>query len=91
MSRAECNAVAVKPLPSGSGGSNTTKQQMNDVNVELAALSADSCASAKFDPPAPAPIVQAQIIQHFQSGSMNIADSIAIIGFLCIVYGLIAK
>jgi|APGre2960657444_1045066.scaffolds.fasta_scaffold07424_2 hypothetical protein len=91
MSRAECNAIAVKPLPSGSGGSNTTKQQMNDVNVELAALSADSCASSKFDPPAPSPVVQTKIIQNFQSGSMNIADSIAIIGYLCIVYGLIAK
>jgi len=91
MSRAECNAIAVKPLPSGSGGSNTTKQQMNDVNVELAALSADSCASAKFDPPAPQPVVPAQIIQHFQSGSMSIADSLAVIGYLCIVYGLIAK
>jgi len=91
MSRAECDAVAVKPLPSGSGGSNTTKQQMNDTNVELAALSADSCASSKFDPPAPVPIVPAQIIQHFQSGSMNFADSLAIIGWLCIVYGLIAK
>ena len=91
MSRADCDAVAVKPLPSGSGGSNTTKQQMNDANVELAALSADSCASAKFDPPAPKPAVPAQIIQHFQSGSMNVADSLAIIGWLCIVYGLIAK
>ena len=91
MSRADCNAVTVKPLPSGSGGSNTTKQQMNDANIELAALSADSCASSKFDPPPPAPAVSAQIIQHFQSGSMNTADSIAIIGWLCIVYGLIAK
>ena len=91
MSRPDCNAVAVKPLPSGSGGSNTTKQQMNDVNVELAALNADSCASSKFDPPAPVPVVPAQIIQHFQSGQMNTADSLAIIGWLCIVYGLIAK
>lgn len=91
MSRSECNAIAVKPLPSGSGGSNTTKQQMNDANIELAALSADSCASSKFDPAAPPPVVPAQIIQHFQSGSMNMADSVAIIGTLCIVYGLIAK
>ena len=91
MNKPECNAISVKPLPIGSGGSNTTKQEMNDMNVQLATMDADSCASSKFDPSVPVPIVPAQIIQHFQSGQMNTSYSLAVIGGLCIVYGLIAK
>jgi hypothetical protein len=91
MSTSECNPVAVSPLPAGSGGGNTTKEKMNDTNVQLSLLQADSCASAKFDSPVPRPIKQAQVIQNFCSKSESVIDNCIVIGFLCIVYGLITK
>jgi hypothetical protein len=86
----KCSPVSVAPLPSGSGGGNTTKQQLNDTNIQLSMLHADACSSAKFDSPVPQPIKQAQLIEHFCSQT-SITSSIGVIGILFIVYGLIAK
>jgi hypothetical protein len=91
-----CSPVSVAPLPSGSGGGNNTKQQLNDTNVQLSMLQADACASSKFDSPVPQPVKQAQLVQHFCSQTQDttrysVTSSVMVVGALLIVYGLIAK
>ena len=83
---------SAEPLAVGSGGSNTTIAKMNNVNETIAAMSLQSQADAKYDPPAPTPATP-QIVQPFCSRSdMNNAPKIlCIIGLTCIVYGIIAK
>jgi len=89
-----CSPVSVAPLPSGSGGNNNTKQQLNNTNVQLSMLQADACASSTFDSPVPQPVKQAQIVQSFCSQNtthQSVTSSVVVIGVLLIVYGLIAK
>lgn len=88
-----CSPVSVAPLPSGSGGGNNTKQQLNDTNVQLSMLQANACASSKFDSPVPQPVKQAQLVQSFcsQIPMYSVTSGVAVIGGLLIVYGLIAK
>ena len=89
-----CSPVSVAPLPSGSGGSNTTKQQLNNTNVQLSMLQSDACASSTFDSPVPQPVKPAQVVQSFCSQNtihQSATSSVVVIGMLLIVYGLIIK
>jgi len=58
----------VSPLPIGSGGSNTTHQQMNNINESIAMMGVQSTADAKFDPPVPKPVTSQKLVQAFCSG-----------------------
>lgn len=83
----------VSPLPIGSGGSNSTKREMNDINVTLSMLSAQSEADQKFDPPPPTPVKPSTVKESFCNGgqSVDLPFVLSVAGVACIVYGLVAK
>lgn len=85
-------SVQVSPLPIGSGGGNSTKQQLNDINVSLTAMMAQSNADQKYDPPVPKPITEQTITEQFCSmNDVNPSSIIIVVGVLFIVYGIYAK
>lgn len=88
----------VSPLPIGSGGSNSTKREMNDINVTLSMLSAQSEADQKFDPPPPTPIKPSVVKEAFVSmiarnhlHSVDLPFVLSVAGVACIVYGILSK
>jgi hypothetical protein len=81
----------VSPLPVGPGGKNQIKQQLNDTNVQLTMLTAQSTANTKYDPPVPKPITKQVTLETFCSSSAPVPLALGVIGALFIVYGLIAK
>ena len=88
--------AVVTPLPIGSGGNSTTKQQMNDANYALTVMNAQSQADSKFDPTSPPPNRPLQQLERFCSGyHPNDVNTFAYalfgIGSLCIVYGVLTK
>jgi hypothetical protein len=86
--------TVVSQLPIGSGGSSTTNQQMNAVNTQLAMMAAQAKEDSKYDPKPPKPVTSAQIIQPFcnrRNTLDTVATSLAVIGAVCIVYGIITK
>jgi hypothetical protein len=97
MSSSVTPTAQVAPLPIGSGGSNTTNQQMNSINESLAMMGVQSTADAKFDPPVPKPVTSQKLVQAFCSGGsaqMNMSEVSSILfvtGILCIVYGIVTK
>jgi len=81
----------VAPLPIGPGGKNATKQQMNETNTQLTMLSAQATANTMFDPPPPQPVSK-QVVSGFCSGpDTTIPETLFMIGFVLIVYGVLAK
>lgn len=87
-------AAVVSQLPIGSGGNSTTQQQMNAVNTQLTMMSAQAKEDSKYDPKPPKPVTSAQIIQPFcnrRNTIDTIATSLAVIGGICIVYGIVTK
>lgn len=85
-------SVQVSPLPIGSGGGNSTKQQLNDINVNLTAMMAQSNADQKYDPPIPKPITEQTITEQFCSiDNVSYPSIIAVVGVLFVVYGICAK
>jgi hypothetical protein len=100
MSSSIIPTAQVAPLPIGSGGSNTTHQQMNSINQSLAMMSVQSTADAKFDPPVPKPVTSQKLVQAFCSGGSAQMDTpqlsrvsrvLFVAGILCIVYGIVTK
>ena len=91
----------VSPLPIGSGGSNTTHRQMNNINESITMMGVQSTADAKFDPPVPKPVTSQKLVQAFCSGGseqINVAQVLFVTprvlfvtGILCIVYGIVTK
>ncbi len=79
----------VAPLPVGPGGANAVKRQLNETNSALTMLHAQSSANTKYDPPVPQQITPQKMIESFTDYSGP--KIFAVIGGLCIVYGLIAK
>jgi hypothetical protein len=79
----------VTPLPIGPGGSNPTKQKLNDINVQLAMMKAQSIANTKYDPPVPVPITKAVTKEKFTTQSFP--SVLFVVGSLLIVYGLVSK
>ena len=79
----------VSPLPVGSGGQNQIKQQLNNTNIQLAMLKAQSVANTKYDPPVPKPVTSQVTLEAFCSTPAPLM--ISVIGGLFIVYGLIVK
>ena len=79
----------VTPLPVGPGGNNPIKRQLNDTNIKLTMLTAQAGADTKYDPPIPKHITEAVTIEKFCGGAAP--PMLAVIGGLCIVYGLVAK
>ena len=79
----------VSPLPIGPGGQNQIKQQLNNTNVQLSMLMAQSIANTKYDPPVPKPVTSQVTLEAFYSTPVPLM--IGVIGGLFIVYGLIAK
>jgi hypothetical protein len=92
MSTNQISGTQVAPLPIGSGGSNTTKRQMNSLNTELAMLNAQAAADTKYDPPVPKPITKPSVIEKFQSDPLyTAANTLIITGILMVVYGFVTK
>jgi hypothetical protein len=81
----------VSPLPVGPGGKSQLKQQLNDTNVQLTMLTAQSTANTKYDPPVPKPITKQVTLETFCVSSTPVPIALGVVGALCIVYGLIAK
>lgn len=85
-------SVQVSPLPIGSGGGNSTKQQLNDINVALTTMMAQSNADQKYDPPVPKPLNSPTISEHFCSMNNDITSTAFVaVAVLFIVYGIYAK
>lgn len=85
-------SAQVAPLPVGSGGSNTTKKEMNQINTQLAMLSVQATADQKFDPPAPQPITAAHIKEAFCSqSSWDLPALLSFTGVGLILYGIFSK
>lgn len=85
-------STQVSPLPIGSGSSNTTKREMNQLNVQLAMLDSQAMADQKFDPPVPKPIVPPHIKEAFCSGSSwDIPAILSATGVVMIIYGFFSK
>lgn len=80
-------SVQVSPLPIGSGGGNSTKQQLNDINVSLTAMMAQSNADQKYDPPVPKPITE----QFCSMDNDMTSTALVAVAVLFIVYGIYAK
>jgi hypothetical protein len=78
----------VSPLPTGPGGNNPVKQQMNQLNTQLTMLNAQATENTKYDPSVPKSITNPVIKEKF---TVNSANMLFVIAGLCIVYGLIAK
>lgn len=78
----------VSPLPVGSGGGNATKQALNDTNVQLTMMTAQSTANAKWDPTVH-PLTAAVIKENFTNDTLS--TSLFVLGGLFIVYGFVAK
>ena len=81
----------VTPLPIGSGGNNSTKNQMNQMNTQLHMMTAQSTANTKYDPPVPQPITKQVIKESFISDSNTMSSALLVVGGLLIVYGLVSK
>jgi hypothetical protein len=82
----------VNPLPIGSGGGNTIKRQLNDLNTQLTMLKAQAIADTKYDPPVPTPLTRAVVVDGFCNiRTGTIEYTLFVIAGLCIVYGIIAK
>lgn len=92
MSTNQISGKQVAPLPTGSGGSNTTKRQLNSLNTELTMLNAQAVADTKYDPPVPKPITKPSIVEKFQSDPIyTAANTLMIAGILIVVYGFVTK
>jgi hypothetical protein len=81
----------VAPLPTGPGGNNPMKQQMNQTNIQLAMITAQAAANTKYDPPVPQPVSKQAIIEKFTPQDQPLHTLIMIVGGLFIVYGLVTK
>ena len=79
----------VSPLPTGPGGNNSTKKQLNDTNTMLTMLTAQAGADTKYDPPVPKPVTKAVTIEKFCTTQLS--PMLAVVGGLLIVYGIVAK
>ena len=81
----------VTPLPIGSGGNNSAKNQMNQMNTQLHMMTAQATANTKYDPPVPQPITKQVTKETFISDSNTMSSTLLVIGGLLIVYGLVSK
>ena len=79
-------------MPIGSGGSNETKRQLNQINTSLSMLSAQAVADQKYDPAPPVPVIPAKIKEGFRAPFVpqaNVYRGMMAIGVGCILYGLL--
>lgn len=85
----------VVPLPIGSGGNNSTKQQMNQLNAQMEMMLVQGTADKKFDPETPPPVTPQVIVKDGFLGNKMESDSISttlgVIGVLLFVYGWVTK
>ncbi len=81
----------VIPLPVGSGGNNSVKNQMNQMNTQLHMMAAQSTANTKYDPPVPQPITKQVIKEAFSLNTNTCSSTLFVIGGLLIVYGFVSK
>jgi hypothetical protein len=83
------------PLPLGPGGKNSINSQFNNINNELTKMSAQATANTKYDPPTPIPETKAVTKETFVNDSFSsiasIASSMAVVGVIFFVYGLLDK
>lgn len=85
-------SAQVSPLPIGSGGSNTTKKEMNQLNTQLTMLTAQAAADQKFDPPPPPPVTAQHIKEAFCSqSSWDLPAILSATGVGLILYGIFSK
>jgi hypothetical protein len=79
----------ITPLPIGSGGDNAIKSQMNNLNAQLTMMTAQAVENSKYDPPPPNPVTKPMVIEKFSNHA--IPSSMAVIGVLFFVYGILGK
>jgi hypothetical protein len=91
MDNHQIKARQVSPLPIGSGGNNTTKQQLNATNASLTMLMTQAMADTKYDPPVPKHITTPITVEHFTSSSQSLATILGILGIFFIVNSFVNK
>ena len=79
----------ITPLPVGSGGDNAIKSQLNNLNAQLTMMTAQAVENARYDPPPPNPVTKPIVIEKFMNH--RVSSSIAVIGALLFVYGILHK
>jgi hypothetical protein len=85
----------IVPLPTGSGGNNAVKQQMNDTNAKLTMMMAQANADSKYDPPVPQPltlqVMKKERFTEYLDMNINIPSFLCITGSIMILYGLLSE
>jgi hypothetical protein len=79
----------ITPLPIGSGGDNAIKSQLNNLNAQLTMMTAQAVENAKYDPPPPSPMTKPMVVEKFTNH--GVPSSLAVIGILFFVYGMLRK
>jgi hypothetical protein len=79
----------ITPLPVGSGGDNAIKSQLNNLNAQLTMMTAQAVENARYDPPPPNPVTKPMVVEKFTNHV--IPSSLAVIGILFFVYGILRK
>ena len=95
MSTAVPPSAQVSALPIGSGGSNETKKQLNDIHTNLTMMSVQSVADQKYDPETPPPVKPSVIKEAFCSldplSPSTLSPVVAVVGLSLVLYGLFSK
>jgi hypothetical protein len=82
----------VSPLPVGSGGNNTTKKELNQLNLQVAMLDTQAVADQKFDPPVPKPVTKSHVTEGFCGElDVDLPAVLSVIGVGFILYGFFSK
>lgn len=82
----------VSPLPIGSGGSNATKKELNQLNLQVTMLDTQAVADQKFDPPVPKPVTSSHVTEAFCGGyTMDLPALLSVAGVGFILYGFFSK
>ena len=82
-------STQVQPLPTGSGGNNAIKHQLDNTNIQLTMLASQANADTKYDPPVPQHVSKPVTIEGFCIDSSP--SVLIVIGVLLIAYGIITK
>jgi hypothetical protein len=77
------------PLPLGPPGNDLIKSKLNELSYKMQIMETQAVENSKFDPLPPKPMTTPMIIEKFTTTSLS--STLAVIGVLFVVYGLLRK
>ena len=89
-------STKVTPLSMNSGGKNSINKQFNEMNTKMALMQTNATESKRFDPLPPPPVTKSIVLRDgvVVDGFVShhpVPVSLAVVGALLFVYGLVAK